>query len=693
MTATLLIEIGLEELPPAAMRPLAETFARQLAAELDSAGITRGDATALATPRRLTAMIANVAAESAVEAVEKQGPTLAIAYDENGQPTKAGQGFARSVGVAMDALEVEDTDKGQRLVYRGTRAGQPLNALLQGAVDHALRSLPIPKRMRWGDSQAAFVRPVHWVVALHGTEVLDLSVFDVVAGRNTSGHRFHHPGEIALAQAEDYIERLRSPGYVLVDMDARHTLVEAEVHRAADTLGGRALVDPALVEEIIALVEWPVGIAGRFDTRYLGLPREVLIATLEGHQRYFPVADETGALMAGFVTVANIESRDPAQVVAGNQRVVDPRLADALFFWDADKRAGQAARIPALAAVSFQQSLGSIADKSARVADLAATLAAPAQADPAIVARAAELAKTDLVTEMVGEFPELQGVMGGYYAREENEPAAVADAIVEHYAPAAAGAPIAASPAGRALALADRLDTLAGIFAINKRPSGDKDPFGLRRAALGVLRTLIESGMRLDLAALIEQAIAAQPVDAAPDTKAALWQFLMERLRGYYLDKSATPAQFAAISAQNVTDPVDFDARLAAVQAFERLPEAAIVCGAHKRIRNILKRNDEATIAEAIVVEHLVEPAEQALHARLVEQTASIDTAAAQGAYTEALAALAPLAEPLDAFFEAVMVMADDATLRANRLALLVAIDTECRKVADISCLSVENAS
>jgi len=693
MTATLLIEIGLEELPPAAMRPLAETFARQLAVELDGAGIARGEVTPLATPRRLTARIADVAGESPAETLEKQGPTLAIAYDESGQPTKAGLGFARSVGVDMEALEVEDTDKGQRLVYRGTREGQPLNALIQGAVDNALKNLPIPKRMRWGNSQAAFVRPVHWVVALHGREVLDLSVFDVTAGRNTNGHRFHHPGEIELARADDYIEALRSPGHVLVDMDARHRLVEAEVHRAADTLGGHALVDPALVDEVIALVEWPVGVAGRFDTRYLGLPREVLIATLEGHQRYFPVVDEAGALMAGFVTVANIESRDPAQVVAGNQRVVDPRLADALFFWDADKRAGQAARIPALASVSFQQSLGSIADKSSRVAGLAATLAAPAQADPTIVARAAELAKTDLVTEMVGEFPELQGVMGGYYAREEDEPAGVADAIVEHYAPAAAGAPIAVSPAGRALALADRLDTLAGIFAIDKRPSGDKDPFGLRRAALGVLRTLIESGMRVDLAALIEQAIAAQPIEAAADTKAALWQFLMERLRGYYLDHGATPAQFAAISAQNVTDMVDFDARLAAVQAFERLPEAAIVCGSHKRIRNILKRNDDATIADSIDVAHLAEPAEQALHARLIDQAGIINTAAADGAYTQALAALAPLAEPLDEFFEAVMVMADDATLRANRLALLVAIDNECRRVADISCLSVESAS
>lgn len=693
MTATLLIEIGLEELPPAAMRPLADTFARQLGEALDALGVARGTATALATPRRLAVSIADVAGESAAERLEKQGPTLAIAYDGDGNPTKAGEGFARSVGVAMDALGVEDSDKGQRLVYRGTRDGAPLNTLLQGAVDEALKNLPIPKRMRWGDSQAAFVRPVHWVVALHGRQTLDLSVFDVAAGRASQGHRFHHPEAIELASADDYVAKLRDPGHVIVDMAARRSLVEAEVHRAADSLGGTALVDPSLVDEVIALVEWPAGIAGRFDERYLSLPREVLIATLEGHQRYFPVENSDGELMAGFVTVANIESRDPAQVVAGNERVVDPRLADALFFWNADTRAGQAARIPALAAVSFQQSLGSIADKSARVAALAAALAGPADADADVVARAAELAKTDLVTEMVGEFPELQGVMGGYYAREANEPTAVADAIVEHYAPASAGAAIAASPAGRALALADRLDTLAGIFALDKRPSGDKDPFGLRRAALGVLRTLIESGMRVDLSALIADAIAAQPIEAAKGTHAALWQFLMERLRGYYLDRDTTPAQFAAIAGQDVTDPVDFDARLAAVKAFEQLPAAPVVCGAHKRIRNILKRNEDSTVATAVDVDRLVEPAEQALHDQLVAQTETVEAAAAKAAYTDALAALAPLAEPLDAFFNDVMVMAEDAGLRANRLALLAALDAECRKVADISCLSVESGS
>ncbi|RJS92561.1 glycine--tRNA ligase subunit beta [Salinisphaera sp. Q1T1-3] len=691
MTATLLVEIGLEELPPAAMRPLAETFAEQLGRQLDEAGLAHGTIEPLATPRRLAVRMADVAAQGQSETIEKQGPTVAIAYDEAGTPTQAGEGFARSVGVSMDDLEVEDSDKGQRLVYRGVAEGRPLTDLLQPAVDAALRSLPIPKRMRWGDSEAAFVRPVHWVVAMHGDRVLPLSVFGITATATTRGHRFHHPDDIPLSQADDYIARLRAPGHVIVDMVERERLVTAEVHAAAATLGGTALVSPDLITEVTALVEWPVGIAGHFDTRYLALPREVLIATLEGHQRYFPVAGETGALIAGFVTVANIASRDPAQVVAGNERVVHPRLADALFFWNADRQQSLEARVNALAAVSFQQALGSLADKSTRVQALAGRLAEATGADPKVVTRAARLAKTDLLTEMVDEFPELQGIMGGYYATHDSEPAAVATAIVEQYAPAAAGAPIPVSPAGQALAMADRLDTLTGIFAIDKRPSGDKDPFGLRRATLGVVRTLIEGDIRLDLAAALGSSLAAQPVTPPAGTAEALWQFVMERLRGYGLERGFTPAEFESIAGQGVTDLVDFDARLHAVAAFARLDAAPIVCGAHKRIRNILRRNSDAEIADAVTGAQLSESAEIALHEALTRVQADIERDARASDYTAALSALASLAAPLDTFFDEVMVMTDDVDRRANRLALLATIDALCRRVADVSCLSVES--
>lgn len=692
MTASLLIEIGVEELPPKAMQPLARSFADGLVAQLDQAGIGHGTAEYFATPRRLAVRIADTDDASPAETVEKQGPTVAIAFDDDSQPTKAGEGFARSVGVAMADLEIEDSDKGRRLVYRGTAEGQPLASLLQPAVDAALRELPIPKRMRWGDSEAAFVRPVHWVVALHGSEILPLTVFGETADRYTRGHRFHHSQAIEIADPQAYLKQLQSPGYVVADIGQRRELVMQQVSQAADSLNGRALISDGLVDEVVALVEWPVGVAGRFDERYLELPREVLISTLEGHQRYFPVEHANGSLIAGFVTVANIASRDPAQVVSGNERVVRPRLADALFFWEQDRRHGLAAQVPKLERVSFQQSLGSLADKTERIGRIAAELVSASGANAEHVERAAWLAKADLVTEMVDEFPELQGIMGGYYAAGEDEAAEVAQAISEQYSPSGAGAPIATSPAGRCVALADRLDTLAGIFAINKRPSGDKDPFGLRRAALGVLRTLIEGRIAIDLAKLLEMAISIQPVGAAADTQSALWVFHMERLRGYYQEQGIPGTHFDAIAALDIVDMTDFDRRIRALGEFAALDTATVVCSAHKRIRNILRRNRDDVPETAVDSDTLTDSAEKSLKASLEDQVRTIESAADRGDYTAALSALAPLAEPLDRFFDQVMVMADDPALRRNRLALLSSIDRLCRRVADISCLSIEAA-
>lgn len=690
MSATLLVEIGLEELPPKAMQPLAEAFGHGVAGELANAGISHGEIRILASPRRLALMLADTASGSADETIEKFGPAKNIAFDADGHPTKAGEGFARSVGASMDDLLIEDSDKGERLVYRGTAAGQPLRDLLQAAVDAALKRLPVPKRMRWGASKDAFVRPVHWLAALHGTEVLPVTVFGQKAGRITYGHRFHHGEAIELADADTYIERLRDPGHVLVDIAERRYKILAEVEQAAASLDATALISDDLVDEVVALVEWPAGIAGRFDERFLVLPREVLIATLEGHQRYFPVSDKNGQLKAGFVTVANLESRDPAQVVAGNERVVRPRLADALFFWEQDLRQGLNSHVDQLARVSFQQSLGSLADKSARVGRIAADIAPATGAAQTTVERAATLAKTDLLTEMVGEFPELQGLMGRYYALAGDEDAAVADALAEQYAPAAAGVDIAASAAGQTLALADRLDTLAGIFSINKRPSGDKDPFALRRAALGVLRTLIEAGISLDLADTLQRAVAEQPVTAPEDTFSALWTFHMERLRGYYQDRDIQGAYFDAVAANDITDVADFDARIRALVRFMGVSEASLVCGSHKRIRNILRKNTDSAQSTDVQAGLLDAPAEKSLVQALDTQQAAVDTALSQHDYARALTALAALAQPLDDFFTDVMVMADDAALRNNRLALLASIDVLCRQVADISCLSPE---
>jgi glycyl-tRNA synthetase beta chain len=691
MTATLLIEIGVEELPPKAMRALADAFADGVTGALSEAGLTLGATTRYATPRRLAVAIADTDETTQPIEVEKAGPTLAIAYDDAGKPTKAAEGFARSVGMSVDALEQEDSDKGKRLVYRATEPGKPIATLVQAAVDQALKRLPIPKLMRWGDSDAAFVRPVHWVVALHGNEIVPLSVFGESAGRRTYGHRFHHPDAIDLANADDYAEALNN-AWVVVDPDNRKQRIVEQVGKAASSFGGEAVIDDGLVEEVTALVEWPVGIAGRFDERFLVLPREVLISTLQEHQRYFPIENNAGGLLAGFITVANIESRDVAQVIAGNERVVRPRLSDALFFWDQDRRQGLAHHVDGLARVTFQQSLGSLADKSARIAAAVKRLADPTGASLDIVQRAATLAKADLLTEMVGEFPDLQGRMGYYYAREDGEPAEVSDAIAEQYAPARAGADIAATPAGRALSLADRLDTLSGIFAIGRRPSGDKDPFGLRRAALGVLRTVIEAGLVLDLRAELAAALANQPVDAEADTLDALWMFHMERLRGYYQDQGIGSDRFEAIIGLDLVDLVDFDRRIHALDAFGRDSDAQTVCGAHKRIRNILRRNADEIAQADFNADALSEAAERDLaQAYLAQREVVVDAMKANDP-GRALTALSALAKPLDAFFDQVMVMAEDASVRQNRLALLGELDDLCREVADISCLSLEQS-
>jgi len=524
----LLVEIGTEELPPKALRALSDAFAAELAAELDGAGLAHGAAAPYATPRRLAVLVPGVPGIQPDRNVERRGPPLTRAFDENGAPTKAALGFARSVGVELDPLrwqlevsnsdaggdEVEglvriETEHGKWLGYRSTQPGATLASLLPGMVERALARLPVPRRMRWSDRDTEFVRPVHRVVLMHGPAVIEAKILGVPSGRTTRGHRFHHPGDIGLEDAAGYEATLRDRGHVVARLDERMETIRAQVERAARDVGGRALIDPSLLEENAALVEWPVAITGHFDPDFLDLPDAVLVATMQGHQRYFPVAGPDGALMPHFIGVSNIESRNPATVREGNERVIRPRLSDAAYFFRTDRERRLHSRLEALEAVVFQRKLGSLRAKSGRVAALAGRVARAMGGSGDTVAHAERsglLSKCDLVTEMVGEFPELQGEMGREYARLDGEPDEVADALGEVYRPRFADDGIPDTAAGRAVAIADKLDTIAGCLSLGQAPTGDKDPFALRRAALGTLRIMIEGELDLDLDAMIEAA-------------------------------------------------------------------------------------------------------------------------------------------------------------------------------------------
>jgi len=536
-TRDLLIEIGTEELPPKALPRLSRAFSDGVRKGLIQADLAFGEVHDYAAPRRLALWIEAVAATQADREQIRRGPALAAAFDDEGNPTPGAQGFARSCGVGVEQLEKLETDKGAWLVHRVMERGRDTAELIPAIVDQALGQLPIPKRMRWGAGTAEFVRPVHWIVLLFGDAVIDTEILGVKSGRETRGHRFHHPAPIYIGEPAAYAPLLQTKGRVLADFAERRAAIRGQVIAAGVAAGGRALIDEDLLDEVTALVEWPVAVTGDFETRFLEVPSEALISTMQDNQKYFPVVDGDGRLLPHFITLSNIVSRDPAQVKAGNERVVRPRLADAAFFWNQDRKQRLEARIDRLGTMVFQSRLGTLLDKQKRVARLAAHIAVALGADARLAERAAMLAKCDLLTQMVFEFPELQGVMGRYYAQHDGEPEEVAQAIDEQYRPRFAGDALPQTATGQALAIADRLDTLVGIFAIGQPPTGDKDPFALRRAALGVLRILIEGGRDLDLAELIATAAAGFP--AALGAGAAVdgvFEFMMERLRAYYTD-------------------------------------------------------------------------------------------------------------------------------------------------------------
>lgn len=684
-----LVEIGTEELPPRSLFTLLENFASGIVKALEVANIPHGTVKTFATPRRLAVLVAAVADKQPDVALKRQGPAVANAFDASGAPTKAALGFAASCGVTIDQLEQVDGPKARVLQYSGTKPGEATINLLPSIVAKSLDDLPIARRMRWGAGEQQFVRPVHWVVMLLGATVIETQILGVRSGKHSRGHRFHAPQPIAISSPARYVDTLLSKAYVRVDVAERREMIRTLATNAAQAIGGMAVIDPGLLDEVTALVEWPVAVTGSFDARFLELPQEVPIATMQEHQRYFPIRDASGRLMNYFITIANIESRDPGKVRDGNERVVRPRLTDAAFFWATDRKQRLETRCASLQQVTFQTQLGSVFDKSARVANLAARIAQSIGADVALTRRAAQLGKCDLLTLMVGEFPELQGLMGRYYAQADGEPDAVATAIEEQYWPRFSGDKLPATKAGVALSMAEKLDTIAGIFSIGQKPTGTRDPFALRRLALGVLRISLEHGLDLDLFGLVESAVRSQPVAAADDTVADVWAYHMERLRGIYLeraDNSLTTEMFDAVLAANPRSITDIDERLRALQSFLTLPDAAGLAIANKRIANILRKT-ATDGAGAVDIQRLLEPAERELFEHVVSMERAVNPLFARREYTAAFGHLASLRPDVDQFFDKVMVMAEDPDVRANRLALLVRLRALFFQIADLSYL------
>ncbi len=683
----LLVEIGTEELPPKALQRLSDAFTKGVVEGLRNTGFEPGKAQSYATPRRLATLIKNVADSQPDRVVERKGPSLKAAYDADGKPTKAVEGFARSCGVTVDQLEQQETDKGTWLVFKANEKGRSLSELLPDIVNQSLAKLPIPKRMRWGDYFAEFVRPVHWVVMLHGKDVIDGEVLGINSSNATHGHRFHANKAFKLKNAKDYADTLKDKAYVIADFDERSQLIKDQVVKAAKSVGGVAVIDDDLLAEVTALNEWPVAVAGDFEQEFLSVPAEALIKTMQDHQKYFPVVDKNGNLKNHFITISNIESKTPEKIKSGNERVIRPRLADAKFFWEQDQKQPLEHFGKSLDKVVFQKQLGTIGDKTRRVEALCEQIANDLGANVEHAKRAAQLSKCDLVTSMVNEFPSLQGVMGKRYAQAGGEPEEVAVALDEQYMPRGASDSTAATATGQILAISDKLDTLVGIFAIGQKPTGEKDPFALRRATLGILRTIIERELNLDLLSLIDSAAEqlADKVDAAA-VKDEVFGFMLERLRAYYLDRDVPVDVFDAVSALKPSRPLDFDKRIKAVSAFRALPEAKSLAAANKRVGNILKK---AEISDsAIINAGLFEvQEEETLYNQLEALKSQTDPLFDAGDYETALCNLSGLREPVDNFFDHVMVMVEDENLRNNRIALLNKMSALFMRAADLSRL------
>lgn len=695
---TLLFEVGCEEIPPRLIPLLGSALASKLLTHLREAALTTTASEAVswfATPRRLAVSIPAILNQQPDRNVERKGPALTAAFDQDGTPTRAAEGFARSCGVEVSALKRLETPKGCWLIYRQKQQGEKASLLIPEGVRSALSALPLPKKMRWGESPVEFIRPAQWVVLLHGKDIIETELLGITSGRLTRGHRFHAPSEISLNEACEYESRLLDEGRVIADFKERKSQIKRQVERLAKEGGGCAQHQEALLDEVTGLVEWPCSLLGKIDSEFMSVPAEALISAMRDHQKYFHIKNQRGELIPAFITVSNIESKNPSQVKVGNERVLRARLSDARFFWETDKQTRLEHQCRRLGGVTFHHRLGTLLEKCQRLEQISVATAHLFGADPALTQRTAQLAKADLVTEMVGEFPELQGVMGRYYALNDGESEIVASAIEDHYRPRFSGDDLPMSPEAKAVATADKIDTLVGVFSADEEPTGDRDPYGLRRAALGVLRILIEGRVDADLLELVEQAVnayrtlpitAEKPVEPDHKTAKRVISFTLERLRPYYLDRGASSDALLAVFAVNPTRPIDFDRRLEAITRFRELPEAESLAAANKRIRNILKKASFSMDAP-VDLSLLTDPAEKQLSEEMAVVTQAVSPLLEAGDYTSAMKHLASLKEPVDHFFDQVMVMADDAKLRNNRLCLLHTLSKLFMQVADISKL------
>jgi len=684
-TADCLIELGTEELPPRALKTLSQSFAELTRRALEDCGLTPSSVQVFATPRRLAMLLQDVPTRQADRLVEKRGPALAAAFDSEGKPSKAALGFAKSCGVSFDALTHKETDKGSWLYFEKSEAGLELRQILPGLVSTALTRLPIPKRMRWGTRSDEFVRPVKWLLMMIGSEPVDAEILGVRGGAVSYGHRFHAPGEISISRAADYESLLRTKGWVVADFDLRKSIIRDLVEENAGKLGGIVQIEEPLLDEVTALVEYPVAVCGGFDEEFLDIPQEALVMTMQDNQKYFAVFDQAGKLMPHFIAIANIDSRHPEVVVAGNERVIRPRFSDAGFFYRQDQKQPLAKLLPRLDAVVFQEQLGSLGDKTRRITGLAVYIAGQLGADEDQVRRAAELCKCDLMTGMVGEFPKLQGVMGRYYARHDHEPEKVSNAIEQHYWPRFAGDELPQSDVAQCLALADRLDSLIGIFAIGEKPSGVKDPFALRRTALAVVRILVEKSLPLDLADLCARARQelAHKIDAS-SVETEVIDYIFGRLRTYYQEQKIN---FDIVDAVIVDKPLvlrDCDRKIQALNQFQSNTAALALAAANKRIVNILKKQKLDPSAE-VNPSRFKLAAEKQLFEQLNTLRARVEPMFDEGQYLQGLNELAGLRPAVDQFFDEVMVMVDDESLKNNRLALLQQLFRCFRQVADFS--------